>query len=80
MNLDVEQKANNGSERQTEDVTPNAKQKNGQLLWTPNGKLNDGSERQSETTALNPKVNWITMNVKLRMMTLNVVTEKIWWL
>ena len=61
-------------------------------LWTPNRKTNNGSERQNEAMALNTKwktmalnanLNWITMNVKLRRTTLNVITRnarKLWTL
>ena len=56
-----------------------------------NAKLrrNGGSKRQTKsnsyecwakTTTLNAKLNWIIVNVKLRMTTLNVVIKKTWWL
>ena len=80
-------KASNGSKLQTKEsdmITLNVDPK--PWLWTPN--WNGGSERQMEkerwlwmtngkwTMALNAKPNWVTMNVKLRKMTLNVVTRK----
>ena len=38
-------------------------------------KTNNGSERHTESMALNAKLNWIPMNVKLRRTTLNVKIE-----
>ena len=56
MDLDVELKVNNDSERQTEDMVLNAKMK--MWLWTP--KWNNGSKCQTEKVALNAEMKmWL---------------------
>ena len=64
MDLDVELKVNNDSERQTEDMVLNAKMK--MWLWTPKWRCD--FERQNEDAAL--KANWkkgmMAMNAALK--------------